>query len=120
MPELKEAEFKATGKARTTDERIIDWLGDCDGVWVHADDEAKIKHRKQILARNVRTLWVYRPSRKLSSRETVRILSHVLPDLLKRFEDQPRHRHYEVRTLGIHPQDAIRLKPYDLASYRGK
>lgn len=118
VPELKDAHFARTGEARTIDEDIIDWLGDRNGVWLHADDSAKIKHRKQILARKVRTLWVYRPSRKLSSRETIRILSYVLPDLLNRFEDQPKHEHYEVRTYGIHPQDNPRLKPYDLATFR--
>lgn len=82
-------------------------------MWVHADDNAKIKHMKQILAQGVRTLWIYRPSGKMNTIEQLRVLAFVLPDFLQRLRDQPRQRHYEVRTIGTFPQDRVKLSPYN-------
>lgn len=98
---------------RVKDPAIIEWLAAHDGVWVHADNNAKIEHMKQILAQGVRTLWVYRPSGKMSTKEQLRVLAFVLPDFLQRLRDQPRQRHYEVRTFGRFPQDRVKLSAYN-------
>ena len=102
------------GIARVTDEQLIPWMGDRSAIWIHADDNAKREHKKLLLAHAVRTLWVYRPTGTMSSREQLRALSYVLNDFLERLRDQPRKRHYELRVHGAQHRTRIQLKAFDL------
>ena len=89
-------------------------MGEHSAVWIHADDDAKRRHRKLILAHRVRTLWVRRPKHGMSSRQQLRVLSYVLDDFLQRLQTQPRRRHYEVSTHGTSGRTRIRLQSFDL------
>lgn len=74
------AEF--AGVVGVKDEQLIPWMGDHNAVWIHADDEAKRRHRKLLVAHEIRTLWVRRPKQGMSSRQQLRMLSYVLDDFL--------------------------------------
>ena len=103
------------GQSRVTDEELIPWMRDHDAVWVHADDNAKRQHRKLLVTHQARTLWVRRSKRRgMSSREQLRVLSYVLPNLLDRFRRQPSSRHYSVSVHGEAFRTRIRLEPYSL------
>lgn len=102
------------GRARVPDHEIIEWLYRNDGVWVHADDKAKREHGKLIIAKNIRTLWIYRPRGMMSGAEQLRILSYVLPVLLDNYRQHPSRRHYAADVLGQPPRPRIRLRPYEL------
>jgi len=103
------------GVPRVTDELLIPWMGDRKAVWIHADNNAKRKHRKLLLAHAVRTLWLYRPKGAMSSRQQLRALSYVLEDFLERLRSQPRKRHYALRIIhGAPHRTPIQLKAFDL------
>ena len=104
------------GVVAVKDEQLIPWMGDHNAVWIHADDEAKRRHRKLLLAHAIRTLWVRRPKSGMSSRQQLRMLSYVLDDLLQRLQTQPRKRHYELRTHGASGRTRIRLKSFELST----
>ena len=89
-------------------------MGDHSAVWIHADDDAKRRHRKLLLAHAVRTLWVRRPRRGMNGRQQLRVLSYVLDDFLQRLQTQPRKRHYELNTHGASGRTRIRLRPFEL------
>lgn len=114
VAQLRKRVLAETGEERILDPHIIEWLGERNGIWIHADDSAKREHAKLIIARDVRTMWVYRPTGKLSAREQMRIVGYVLPQLLQKFEDQWKQRHYDVRTDGHFPYDKIKLIPHRL------
>lgn len=99
------------GRPRVLDPEIIDWAKDHNAVWIHADDKAKKKHRAQILDAGIKTLWIYRRKGKMSSRDQLRILSYVPPNLIDQYNKQPTHPHYEVSSHGQLHQTRIRLKP---------
>ena len=46
------------------DVHIIPWCGENGGIWVHADDEARTEHAKQITTENIRTIWAYSPKQR--------------------------------------------------------
>ena len=108
------AEF--AGVVGVKDEQLIPWMGRYDAVWVHADDDAKRRHRKLLVAHAVRTLWVRRPKRGMSSRQQLRVLSYVLDDVLQRLQTQPRTRHYEVSAHGAPGRTRIRLRSFELGT----
>jgi len=98
------------GRIKVGDEEIIPWLGAKDAVWVHADDNAKREHKKLIVAKRIRTLWVYRPKGKMSSRDQLLLLSHVLPDFLERLKAKPKQKHYKAHLHGQPQRPRITLK----------
>jgi hypothetical protein len=102
------------GRSSVSDEEIIDWCHDNTAVWVHADDQARREHRKRIIAKGIRTLWVYRPGGKMSTRDQLRILAYVLPDLLHRYRESPKHKHYSADAIGHPPRTRVRLRPAPL------
>ena len=106
------AEF--AGAIGVKDEQLIPWMGSRNAVWIHADDEAKRRHRKLLVAHAIRTLWVRRPKDGMSSRQQLRILSYVLDDYLERLRTQPRKRHYEVSAHGAPGRTRIRLSSFEL------
>ena len=105
-------EFK--GRTKVPDQEFLPWISENDAIWIHADDNAKVEHRKAILAGKIRTLWVFRRRGKMSTKDQLRVLAYVLPDLLNKFENRPRRRHYEARMHGEQPHTSIRLKDYQL------
>ena len=88
------------GMDRVSDQTLIPWLGVHDIVWVHADDNAKREHRKLIIANRIRTLWVYRPKGKMSSRDQLTVLCHVLPEFLENLRSKPQKKHYAALIQG--------------------
>lgn len=102
------------GRFGVPDPKIIDWARNNNAIWVHADDQARKKHRAQILLANIRTLWVYRPRGEMSSKEQLRILSYVLPNLIEQYVQHSKHLHYEVAIHGEANRTRIRLSPVNL------
>jgi predicted nuclease of predicted toxin-antitoxin system len=102
------------GRSGVLDPEIIEWARVHNAIWVSADDRARKKHRAQILSANIGTLWIYRPRGQMSSREQLRILSYVLPNLIEQHAQHPRHLHYEVAIHGEANRTRIRLMPVDL------
>ena len=99
------------GRSGVLDPEIIEWCKDHDAVWIHADDQAKREHKKQIMATGISFLWIYRPKGVMSSKEQLRILSYVLPDFIDRHEEHPKHLHYRASAQGGPPRPRIRLTP---------
>jgi hypothetical protein len=94
------AEFNQLTSVRD-DEHIIPWIGSRDGVWVHADDNARTEHRKQLVTENIRTIWLFRPNQGMSAKEELRQLSYCLPEILDDFLAATlMFRHYEIRGAG--------------------
>ena len=102
------------GQPGIKDPVIIEWCKFNDATWVHADDKARQEHRKDILTTRIRFLWVYRPGGIMSSKEQLRILSYVLPDIIDKFLNNPRKLHYRVSAHGEAPRKKIRLEPVTL------
>ena len=84
------------GQKGVTDPEIIDWCRINQAVWIHADDRARRQHRKLLQTSGIRTEWVYRTRGAMSASEQLRILSFVLPKLMKEWGDRVRYRHYRV------------------------
>ena len=102
------------GVVGVKDEQLIPWMGDHNAVWIHADDEAKRRHGKLLLAYAIRTFWVRRPKRGMNSRQQLRVLSYVMDDFLQRLQTQPRKRHYELSMHGAPVRTRIRLRSFEL------
>ena len=102
------------GRSGVLDPEVIDWCKVNNAVWVHADDRAKKQHHKQLLATGIKTLWVYRPGGIMSSKEQLRILSYVLPNLIDKYTQHPRRLHYRAWAHGEPPRARIGLEPVDL------
>ena len=98
------------GKHGVLDPEIIEWCKHNDAVWIYADDRARKQHKKLMLTARIRSLWINRPKGGMSSRDQLRLLSYVLPDLLHRYEESPRILHYRASAHGQPPRTRIQLK----------
>ena len=104
--------YKAfNGESGIKDPIIIEWCGINNATWVHADDKSRKEHKKDILTARIRFLWVYRPGGIMSSKEQLRILSYVLPDLIDKFLNNPKKLHYKASAHGEAPRKRIKLEP---------
>ena len=81
------------------DPEIIEWCRQNGAVWIHADDSAKKDHRELLLTSGIRTLRVHRRRGVMQGRELLRILSYVLPQLMRNYAERPRTRHYKASAL---------------------
>lgn len=98
------------GRSGVKDSEILTWCGDKNAVWVHADDKVRKKHKKEMIAAGIRSLWVYRPGGVMSSREQLRTLSYKLPDLIDQFKNHPKRLHYKVSAHGETTRTRIKLE----------
>lgn len=96
------------GRAAVEDPEIIEWCRANGAVWVHADDRARKQHRALLQRSGVRTVWVYRKRGAMTSKEQLRILSFVLPQLLERWRDRPAVRHYRVAATNDRAKPSVR------------
>ena len=78
------------------DPEIIEWCKENGAVWIHADDRAKKQHRATLQTSGIKTIWVYRPQGKMSTKEQLRILSYVIPQLMEKWKENPKQRHHRV------------------------
>ena len=92
------------------DEQLIPWMGINGAVWVHADNKARRRHRKLLIAHNVRTLWLHRPNGQLSSRQQLKALSYVMERFINQLIEDPGQRHYAVRIRGAHPRTTVQFQ----------
>lgn len=99
------------GRFRVLDSEVITWAKANNAVWVHADDRARKEHKAQLLAEGIKTLWIYRPKGIMSSKEQLRILSYVLPNLIDQYTKNPKQRHYKASAHGEPHRTRIRLEP---------
>lgn len=107
--------YKAfNGQSGVKDPVLINWCRINKATWVHADDKARKEHKKDILTAKIGFLWVYRPGGKMSSKEQLRILSYVLPDLIDNFMNNPKKLHYKVSAHGGSPRKRIKLEPINI------
>lgn len=102
------------GRSRVLDPEIIEWCKNYGAVWIYADDRARKQHKKQMLAAGIRSLWIYRPKGGMSSKEELRILAYVLPNLIDMYEKQRRILHYRASAHGEPSRPRIRLTPSPL------
>jgi hypothetical protein len=98
------------GRDSVPDEEIIPWCGDHGAIWVHADDNSKVEHRKLIIAHGIKTIWVYRPKGIMSSKAQLRALSYGLPRALDRLVHG--HRHIAIRLKGEPPEHGYSITPF--------
>lgn len=81
------------GRPGTSDDEILEWCRNEDGIWIHADNR---RHRRLLRegSQRARTVWVIRPDGKMSIREQLRVLAVVLPRLESRIVLNPTQLHY--------------------------
>ncbi len=92
-------EFRELTDGVKDDLHIIPWCESHDAIWVHADNNARTEHAKQLAAASIRTIWVYYPQNfQFTMREQLRALAYWLPKILADFgKDKPEWLHYEIR-----------------------
>ena len=71
-------------------------------------------HGKQIVAGNLRTLWVYRPSGKMSTKQQLRMIAWALPRVVAQYQQFPKRRHYRLHEVGQPDLGTLRLDHFDL------
>ena len=99
-------------RKRVDDEEIIPWCGEHDAVWVHADDSAKREHKKLMEAHGTKTIWVYRPTGAMGSKDQLRALTYSLPRALDRLR---KFQHVAIRVTGHQPlEHGYRVTQFDL------
>ncbi len=99
-------------RERILDPEIIEWCRVHGSVWIHADDRARRDHKKQLQTSGIRTLLIRRPGGRMTGREQLRILAFVVPQLLDRYDQAPRIRHY--RTGAANPLSKPSLRPVEI------
>lgn len=98
-----------------SDREIIEWASASNALWVYADDKPKRETAKAILAQGVRTLWIYRPSARMSAREQLAVIAHMLPDLLNRLASPDSvATHFRMDARGGFPRPRYTLSEYQL------
>jgi predicted nuclease of predicted toxin-antitoxin system len=105
------------GQLGVKDPEIIDWCHINSATWVTTDIKARKQHKKEIFTSCIRCLWIYRKHGAMSSKEQLRALSFILPDLSERFIGAPNKLHYRVRLHGQAPRDFVKLEPIDLEKH---
>lgn len=102
-------------RPNVSDREIIEWAGASNALWVYADDKPKRETAKAILAQGVRTLWIYRPHARMSAREQLAVIAHMLPDLLDRLESpETAAKHFRMDARGGFPRPRYTLSEYEL------
>ncbi len=96
-------------RRRILDPEIINWCRERGSIWIHADDRARRDHKKQLQTSGIKTLLIRRPGGRMTGREQLRILAFVIPQLLDRYSQAPRVRHY--RTGAVNPLSKPSLRP---------
>lgn len=96
------------GRTAVEDPEIIEWCRANGAVWVHADDRARKQHRALLQRSGIRTVWVYRKRGAMTSKEQLRILSFVLPQLLEQWQGHPTDRHYRVSAANDRAKPGVR------------
>ena len=94
------------------DPEIIEWCRLHGSVWIHADDRARRDHKKQLQTSGIKTLLIRRPGGRMTGREQLRILAFVIPQLLDRYSQAPRVRHY--RTGAVNPLSKPSLRTVEI------
>jgi len=97
------------------DSEIIAWVGQRDGVWIHADDRARMQHGKQMLTSGISTLWVHRPRGGMSSADQLRAIIYVLEEYLIIKNESRRPVHYQVAVHGAARRQRVSLTPYTVS-----
>ncbi len=93
------------------DEDIIPWCGEHDAIWVHADDNSKVEHKKRLETHGVKTIWLYRPKGRMSSKDQLRALTYALPRALDRLQ---KYQHIAIRVKGPPPEYGYSVTPFTL------
>ena len=81
----------------TDDYDVIEYCRMNNAVWVHVDGAAYGKHRTQLIASQIKTIFINRPRSGMSGREQLRVISSAIPKFIEAQSGRPRHRHYEVK-----------------------
>lgn len=105
------------GRARVLDPEIIHWCKTTDAVWITGDIAARKQHKRELQTSSIRALWVYRRKGGMSTKEQLRVLSFVLPDLINRFCLNSNQLHYRARVHGLPPKERITLEEISLLNY---
>ena len=98
------------------DEEIIEWLGRRGpaGIWVHADDRAKKRHKTDIVSNRISTIWVRRRSGKMPARSQLRLLAHVVPYVLETYSPFEKPFHITTWEHGSDVRPRARIQEYQL------
>lgn len=86
----------ALGSQSALDPDIIEWCRINKAVWIHADDRSRKEHRKLLQTSGIKTVWVYRKKGEMTTKEQLRILAFVIPQLRRNWRESPNQRHYRV------------------------
>ena len=99
-----------------TDEEIIEWLSPRGpaGIWVHADDRAKKRHKADIVSNRISTIWVRRKKGRMSARSQLRLLAHVIPYVLDYYSPFERPFHITTMEHGNDLRPRVRIEDYQL------
>ena len=88
--------FERTG---VKDPEIIAWCRQNDAVWIHADNKARRKHMELLRTSGIRTLRIHRRPSGMTAREQLRILSYVLPRLMRNYDKKPGTLYYRASSV---------------------
>ena len=96
------------GEQGVKDPEIIKWRSQNDVIWIHADDRAGRDHRELLLISGIRTLRIRRKGGAMTAREQLRILSSVLPRLMRNYGERPKARHYSASAVNEVSRPSLR------------
>ena len=89
------------------DPTMISWLGLQRGIWITADDRAKLQHAKEIHRAGINVLWIRRPKASgvgLNKRDQLLLLLWVLDPILEELARAHGPRYFRAYYSGKRPR----------------
>ena len=87
---------EALGGKGVKDPEIIEWCGQNNAIWVHADHRARKEHKHLLQTSGICTICIYRKRGKMTGKEQLRILAFVLPKVIESIGKHPKDRHFRA------------------------
>lgn len=97
------------GRRGVKDPEIINWCGENEAVWIHADDNARREHARLINSAKISTVWVPRPKKGLSAKQQLSRLAYKMQAIESRVAGSKRPVHLKLSASGTVDEPRVSL-----------
>ncbi len=98
------------GERGIKDPQIIAWCGESGAVWIHADDNARREHAREIVTAGISTVWIPRGKYGLSIKDQLGRLAYRMQAIEQWIGASNRPVHLVLRGSGTALEPRVTLK----------
>lgn len=101
---LQAMEYDARAPSRGTQDRsLIQWIASFGGVWITADERARMSYRDEIQKAGIHIVLVQRPRQGLSRRAAIRLIVYLIEKVIQDVARARSPQVYRLRYSGDRP-----------------